>query len=911
MNQFSHFYFELLTHSSSICNSSISSTAPFAAIAIDHQNKLRPVAVEALCVMALDACPVRRTRSSLCEGGAGKALAIALREAVRDHSLESPSVPRHGDLSDHYILIQILHAVSNILDAENEQNPTYLTSGPGSYLIRACEEITHFEGLDAILETISTQLDLCRNVPSSFSGRKTLEVLELSCKALVPVCPLLLTPKLAQLGKASRCVDIWHAFQATLKQMNTVGNPCEMAPGVLSRIKETILCGLAFLARSYPLQLVIMDRTLELVVKTIKSQEEHSRVSSAALRIIRLLDVANDEIARQVTGLNASMIVEWFCLQRSSLLQLLARDEIERILEVRWGERWTEIFPRFAGRQSHRKELEQLLQQYDDIYGSAAQFIEKNDPDKLPQDYGSLSRQIYPLSCHSMERDFVLDHLAQQTSQKDQPSSHTMTLLDKCFPSKLLREDILPVSSLRPSATFDFRALMMPQRTFLSFDREMQLISRFCDREAIISDSSDVHWTLGFTNSSFGGDFASSLVQLLCLCPIIGGLSFRKDSNKDPHLANADQADSNHAGILAKIVSSLPSSLSHLTFDGILKNQDLVELIEVLKGVGGNSLGSIPKAETAPDACEKRQGNLTFFAIRNSPQIPAETWNTMLDLLRRRKPSEQIISLPDPPLESLELLDLSNNNLGDTICADILKIVLLDDASCHLRALDLSGNEMHACTESIGILRQLPDRDLRNCLCTLRLAANGLSRDGAWLSILECVQRKETSLETIDLSSNGIDFGENHVGAVNALTKAIVQNGNLIQLNLSCNNFSLDSLTYFFRRLHDSPPGRCSLGFLFFDENENQITSTHCALLQSFLARNRAKLVNQEKPIDSEPCVLAEVEPQDMSHTFDLQHIRDEIRQPDNLTVLYSGPLVAFDEKNKVSFQGEKCLFLF
>ena len=61
--------------------------ASFVAIALQHEGKLRSVAVEAIRVLSEDISPSRQTRLRLCEDGATKALGLALRDSVERLSM--------------------------------------------------------------------------------------------------------------------------------------------------------------------------------------------------------------------------------------------------------------------------------------------------------------------------------------------------------------------------------------------------------------------------------------------------------------------------------------------------------------------------------------------------------------------------------------------------------------------------------------------------------------------------------------------------------------------------------------------------------------------------------------------------------------------------------------------------------
>jgi hypothetical protein len=180
---------------------------------------------------------------------------------------------------------------------------------------------------------------------------------------------------------------------------------------------------------------------------------------------------------------------------------------------------------------------------------------------------------------------------------------------------------------------------MMPQRRYFSFRREGQLLSHLCDKELGSVDSTDVHWTLGFTNSSFAGEFAESLVQTLYLCPMILGLSFAKNSEwqviQDRDKEN--QGDDG-GGLLATLVGSLPPWISHLTFDGLFGDTELKSFVATLGTMEKMSAGHDMKKEPANERTQTR-GKFWFLAICGSPDISVDSWISFFYLLG---PSKQI-----------------------------------------------------------------------------------------------------------------------------------------------------------------------------------------------------------------------------------------------------------------------------
>jgi hypothetical protein len=309
-----------------------------------------------------------------------------------------------------------------------------------------------------------------------------------------------------------------------------------------------------------------------------------------------------------------------------------------------------------------------------------------------------LCRQVFPLDSSEAETQWILSHdcsqfYAKQGVSVSALSRHVEKLLGHCFPSLLLRNNVIPVFGLSPQSSFNFRALMMPQRRYFSFRREGQILSNVCANEGCSSDSSDMHWTLGFSNSSFAGEFSESLVQALYLCPMIIGLSFSKvaESARTQKSQTGRRKSGEDGAILATLCGSLPPWISCLTFDGVLNDRDMSSMVAILEALGRlSSTQDIPAAQKDPMFGDTQvQGKFWFFAIRRSPDIKTDSWESFLSLLGRT-------GLPDSTptqtiLSSLKILDLSGNKLGDELCAKVLALIHDKDSGCRVKQLDLSG----------------------------------------------------------------------------------------------------------------------------------------------------------------------------------------------------------------------------
>ena len=133
----------------------------FIAIALNHEGKLRSMAIEAIRVLSEDTSPNRRTRSQLCEEGAAMSLGRALKDDVTKlHSSITPSRRKIVDGADHSLdeLHDALCALANILepiqpgnDATTKLRFVSSISDPTQNLIQGCIETAESGGLDSLL----------------------------------------------------------------------------------------------------------------------------------------------------------------------------------------------------------------------------------------------------------------------------------------------------------------------------------------------------------------------------------------------------------------------------------------------------------------------------------------------------------------------------------------------------------------------------------------------------------------------------------------------------------------------------------------------------------------------------------------------------------------------------------------
>jgi len=251
-----------------------------------------------------------------------------------------------------------------------------------------------------------------------------------------------------------------------------------------------------------------------------------------------------------------------------------------------------DFFDHLSGDTFSAEQRALVLRQYENVYDndeptrSDMKFPLKPVSDH-DGDESILSRYVYPLNSAETEKEWILGHNTVVKSSKLQRSSSVWrvnNLLDRCIPSKLLQSDILPVNDLRPECCFDFRALAMPQRRYFFFSPKRAIGVSYLRQGCGYTRPDDVHWTLGFTISSFAGEFSDPLIQCLYRCPLIRGLSFARSSDREfIRKIEKDNAVDDGNAILSNLAALLPPRVLYMTYDNVLNTGALQGLVAILK----------------------------------------------------------------------------------------------------------------------------------------------------------------------------------------------------------------------------------------------------------------------------------------------------------------------------------------
>ena len=439
------------------------------------------------------------------------------------------------------------------------------------------------------------------------------------------------------------------------------------------------------------------------------------------------------------------------------------------------------------------------------------------------------------------------------------PPSKVMELLDLFFPSRLYQMYLMDIFSLgehagpivldshnqltaasmhvheishrfRVPEPRNFRALLLPSRSYLSFRREGRVIERIISDVAAgeqhvapdhsrsrqaeeasymggYVDTTSTLWTLCFRDSSFQGEFGMTLLSTLRRCPQIFSLNF---------VSRKPDPDSE----LGFFVGSVPSTIRFVSMDNSLSSAAIEVMCVMIRTQ--NPAFTLGEEELSGDASMSdieeggRDGGIGIglqgLAIKNTSLTagdikhlcemldPTEEYLNVMtgkfaevgahresggDKPLRVKSVDSGSSLPSPVsyrLYGLKSLDLSDNRLSDEYCSNII-------CACvggPLEGLELKGNYIHRglyfCTPLATYLSS------RGCqLRYLGLSSNGLV-NASFRSVLDACQACLT-MTSLDLSNNIITSSDNNRARLREFFK---KNTSLRALNLSYNRFTAD-----------------------------------------------------------------------------------------------------------------------
>ena len=898
-------------------------------IALTHQGALRSVAIEALRVLSEDTDRSRLTRLQLCEADAAKALGTTLRECfpalVPLLDIEGYGADFHDPKSPLIMSVKDVHealrALANIFEEPAEGATKYsgqLSMSPTEVLNKGWLDMVESDGMESLIwiATLPHRPSPLSQINLDFVDRG--DLITEACRSLANLSPYLLSDLTKSEGSANWTIKV---FETLDRILHTIDESIPTGYDESLEVKLSALKGLCSLAEFEPLKIRIVDKTLSKLLEIKAMSGDDS--GNAANQVLLSLGLTENQIIVQLAGNDPSFLVDWFCLQRSLIIQAMAREEIRAKLSEMWDvplsdtefqdtikllppqqpdmHTWSfsagEIFENFTNDADSYTFRKSLREQYTNIYHFESSRSRGNAFDENTESL--LVSQVFPVNHVKMERDWILNHRREVEASKEKGrsfcgsgalSERVEILLDNCFPCTLLRGDIVPINDFSPSSTFDFRALMMPQRQYFSFRREGQLLARLCEKHGATVDSVDVHWTLAFTNSSFQGEFVESLVQSLYLCPMITGLSFAKKAEFFSVIGDSKTYSDGGAGLLANLTGSLPPWVSHLTFDNVLRDKDLKSLVTILE-----TMGKLSAPIDTGDV--QSQGKFRCISIRNSPHISRDTWEAFFKLL----PSSTRGPAP-MPLSSLKILDLSGNKLGDEASARILELLHEKDSGCQVEKLDLSGNRIGRGERTIQVFQSYTDYyryrqkqgttntkgGWTSSLTTLNLGDNDLFLGQLAIEILALLQNNALCLTSLDLSNNGLE-GD----AYQLVAATLPKNNTLSHLNLSGNKFSSPLVDFILHHLADEGV-EDTISSLLFEDNSPPLSLAQQDKLDKFLRKMRKMAIERHiKGQDTELDDGDEIAPVIKAFSSMGPYGRHGIDTGDNMiTVLFSAPLV-------------------
>jgi len=520
-----------------------------------------------------------------------------------------------------------------------------------------------------------------------------------------------------------------------------------------------------------------------------------------------------------------------------------------------------------------------------------------------------LGSHQYPLSEYEEEKDWIVQHslaLKQTLSEISLLSlslpKRVTNLLRVNFPSALIRDEVIPLHGLSPNASFDFRALCMPSGKYCSFRREGQLVST--QFEAMLLQSERAHCTLGFRNSSFALEFADSLVQTLYRYPVIQGLSFSNDPPENSTDRGASYHEFEGSELVANLVRTLPSSISHLTFDDVLSNNAALSLVHNLQSM----IRDDDEDTVGSGTVGRTKGFVHALAVMNSPHIQTSTFTSLIETIQS-PPRDGIPSM----FRSLRILDLSGNDLGDDASARILEMVFMPSSSHNIERLDLSRNRIK---EGHSVKKTLEEcASSTPKLKVLNMSGNDLGVGDVASDIVYSLADVLSNLTSLDLSSNFLT-GE----VLDRLGGALAFNSRLENLNVSCNQFSTSSVESLISMLTRAVNSSSRLSFLHLNGNSPALTSKQEKMLGRVLVENRVRCISthfeelsktgKASADDSSTGPLSTLS----EITFPKFHHNVARGMRNMITVLFSAPLVWRDDRNNyypiemLDFELEKSL---
>ena len=341
---------------------------PFISMAMsEERGKLRLLSVQALCVLSEDEKPDRMTRQKLCEAGIAIAFGNVLRQDVRflyeimqkmmlyDCEI-SDEESNSNELFGEEILLELyrsLHTFANILEPVYKEDEKWLyeyepktnaVAGHRSMLTKVCLQSAQSGGLDSLLLIGSLPIFSCSLKEETIVYLQ--EIVAESCRSIASMCPYLLSISQTHKGYGEICVNAMLVLAVIIQKIGTIDEWIEV--DTLRDLPLDALRGIASLADCEPLKIRIVDLCLPQLLQLNQSrgEGETAQIVQVSNQVCTTLGFTEDEMDVKLTGNEPKLLADWFCLERSMLLQAMARDEVKYVLYQIWR-------PVFAQMEKH------------------------------------------------------------------------------------------------------------------------------------------------------------------------------------------------------------------------------------------------------------------------------------------------------------------------------------------------------------------------------------------------------------------------------------------------------------------------------------------------------------------------------------------------------------------------------
>jgi hypothetical protein len=720
---------------------------------------------------------------------------------------------------------------------------------------KVVEQTATDEGMESLLQLASIPYNQLLG-EISYTGDSSshigmYDILLETYRALVSLCPLLLSEASSEKGLVTFTKDVLLHF-CDFIQFCTEAK--DSPSGVWEELLLDALGGVRSLAAYAPLRDLAVEKSLSNLFQMKHNRKESPMLAQAAHQVCIALQFSPGDLER--AGNDANTVLDWWGCERSTVIQVLSLDELFWSIYYHWKNAFDEaqdvLLDSYGESLICDTQMDFFRKYFRNVTSDALTVSRRQ---KVVRQYCAVYQGEHTTrsreerkdgSFHRFyNKDWILAHdKSIKKLENTTPGcfdefvpNRVQAVLDFYMPSRAIQSSVLPLFHIQPGSYFDFRSMSMPERSYFSFRREGQILSRLCEefaRDNTGDKKNDTHyWSLSFVDSTFGGEFAETLVHALYRCPVLNAISFRSSTGEDAAMESADnKTRSDSAAVtspLPYLVGSLPPWVTYFTCDNALCPTSLKEFLDVFV-----SLGKV--------ISKKPQSNLQALSIQNTPHFHRQSVSSLAETIWRGG------------FPSLKLLDLSGNIMGGAMCGELLAALYAKDSRGTLEKLDLSGNDIGEGTAVLDAFRLfIGDKHLQENI-TL---GNSVGRAGQPLKhlflsnnklsahfvseLLSFLRGDALNLKTLDLSDNNLTGNTSH-RLSNLFSKCLSRNTSLIELNLSKNQLSVA----FLQATHDamcSPDSWSKLAFIRLETNKPPFDEHHIAHLNNSLKRGRKEYV--------------------------------------------------------------------